>query len=408
MYSQTVAVLEKFDNQHDFERMSADLLIALGRKDVALIAPRGGSDGGMDITFTTESGGKGLACVTLRPDIEAKFNEDFSKRRAGEFEKYILFCTAHLTASKKLKFARYCLDNLQAEFVPQDIESLRGLLDAFTSIRERYLGIKDLRLPQLKLGFYENDHVLDEIARPVLTSWIWTTPEDYAQQVLADKREGLAEILARADSAVPESEVKKFEAEYEKYLAKLKPALIMQFAEKHMPYCRFELRLVNEGTAPATDVSLQMVFPEGSSYIAIDKLDATIKIEEIVPEEPATPKWALSSQALQLLRAAEKSLAFMRVPDLSFLTHSSYLPALSSPFISRQVPYDIITFPFDKNILNKEHKKLGHHRQWEITPVIVYLPPSAQEGVPITYSILADELLDPVTGELKVRWEGEI
>ncbi len=144
MYSQTVAALEKFDNQHDFERMCADILFALGYKDVELIAPRGGSDGGKDITFTTESGGRGLACVTLRGDIEKKFFEDFSKRRAGEFEKYIFFCTAYLTAQQKLKFAQYVVNTLHAELVSQDIEVLRSVLDSvLPSIREQYLGIKD-------------------------------------------------------------------------------------------------------------------------------------------------------------------------------------------------------------------------------------------------------------------------
>ena len=126
MYSKTIDYLEKFDNQHDFERMSADILNALGYKDVVLIAPRGGSDGGRDITFTTESGGKGLGCVTLRKDIEMKFKEDFSKRKAGEYEKYILFCTAYLTASQKLQFTVYCFEKLQALFVPYDMEALRS------------------------------------------------------------------------------------------------------------------------------------------------------------------------------------------------------------------------------------------------------------------------------------------
>ncbi len=144
MYSQTVAAMEKFDNQHDFERMCADILIGIGYKDVVLIAPRGGSDGGRDITFTTESGGRGLACVTLRKDIEKKFFEDFSKRQAGEFEKYIFFCTAYLPTQQKLRFAQHVLNTLQAELVSQDIEALRSILDsALPSIREQYLGIKD-------------------------------------------------------------------------------------------------------------------------------------------------------------------------------------------------------------------------------------------------------------------------
>ena len=38
----TKKALEEFDNQHDFERMCADILNGLGCKDVVLIAPRGG------------------------------------------------------------------------------------------------------------------------------------------------------------------------------------------------------------------------------------------------------------------------------------------------------------------------------------------------------------------------------
>ena len=144
MFSQTRTALQQFDNEHDFERMAADILNALGYTDVVLIAPQGGSDEGKDITFTTESGGKGLACVTLRDDIQRKFDEDFKKRKAGEYEKYILFCTARLTAKQKLQFAAYCLETLQALFVPYDIEALRSLLDStLKSIRETYLHIKD-------------------------------------------------------------------------------------------------------------------------------------------------------------------------------------------------------------------------------------------------------------------------
>jgi hypothetical protein len=66
------------------------------------------------------------------------------KRQAGEFEKYIFFCTAYLSAQQKLRFAQHVLNTLQAELVSQDIEALRSVLDsALTSIREQYLGIKD-------------------------------------------------------------------------------------------------------------------------------------------------------------------------------------------------------------------------------------------------------------------------
>ena len=62
MYSLTKHKIGEFDNQHEFERMCADILNALGYKNITPIAPKGGSDGGRDITFETETGGKGLAC----------------------------------------------------------------------------------------------------------------------------------------------------------------------------------------------------------------------------------------------------------------------------------------------------------------------------------------------------------
>lgn len=151
MYSQTIAVLEKYDNDREFERMCGSIVVAQGYKDVVLVAPRGGSDGGMDITFTTESGEKGLACATLRKDIERKFEEDFSKRKPGEFEKYILFCTAYLTATQKLKFTRFCLEQLEALFTPYDIEGLGILLDStpMLPIRAKFLFISDQERQQI-------------------------------------------------------------------------------------------------------------------------------------------------------------------------------------------------------------------------------------------------------------------
>jgi hypothetical protein len=62
--------------------------------------------------------------VTLRKDIGVKFKQDFSQRTAGEYEKYVLFCTAHLTTPQKRQFTHYCLETLQALFVPYDIEAL--------------------------------------------------------------------------------------------------------------------------------------------------------------------------------------------------------------------------------------------------------------------------------------------
>lgn len=150
MLSLTQAALEAFDNQHDFERMAADVLNACGCTDVVLQAPRGGSDGGRDILFSYDGGRKGLAWVTLRKDIEKKFHEDAGMRRMEEYSKYYLFCTVYLTSGQKNAFSRYCQATLGADFIPQDCEALRSLLDArFPDLRERYL--RHVRLPVSRL-----------------------------------------------------------------------------------------------------------------------------------------------------------------------------------------------------------------------------------------------------------------
>ncbi len=172
MFSLTRNALEQFDNQHDFERMAADILNAIGCTEVVPIAPRGGSDDGKDITFTTESGKKGLACVTLRQDIGVKFKQDFSQRKANEYEKYAFFCTAHLTAKQKRTFIKFCANTLQAELVIYDIEALRSLLDSsLVAVKDRYLNLRDhgkseKQIAENVITFLENRRVLyDPIER---------------------------------------------------------------------------------------------------------------------------------------------------------------------------------------------------------------------------------------------------
>jgi hypothetical protein len=154
MFSLTRMALEAFDNQHDFERMCADILNALGYLNVVLMAPRGGSDGGRDITFIADDNKRGLACVTLRKDIDKKFIEDFSQRKVGDYDVYYLFCNTYLTAQQKDKYTRYCLNNLMTEFTPQDVEALRSLLDST---------LKDIRWNHLRIGDSNIDTLSEKV-----------------------------------------------------------------------------------------------------------------------------------------------------------------------------------------------------------------------------------------------------
>jgi hypothetical protein len=141
MLSQARRALEDFDNQHDFERMAADVLNALGYSDVEPMAPGGGADGGCDIKFR-EGETPGLAFVTLEKKLKEKFKQDLSKQ--GDAEAVIaLFCNVDVTPSMKPALAKDAIVKGYRLLV-FDLERLRSLLDSSLKvIRRRYLHIDD-------------------------------------------------------------------------------------------------------------------------------------------------------------------------------------------------------------------------------------------------------------------------
>jgi hypothetical protein len=141
MFSQTKHSLEEFDNQHDFERMAADILNALGYQGVEPMAPGGGADGGRDIRFS-EGETIGIAFVTLEKKVRDKFKRDLNKQSSAEGV-IALFCSVDVSPSMKLDFAKEAISKgYRLEIF--DLERLRSLLDSnLKEIRRRYLGIDD-------------------------------------------------------------------------------------------------------------------------------------------------------------------------------------------------------------------------------------------------------------------------
>jgi len=256
------------------------------------------------------------------------------------------------------------------------------------------------RMPTLRLGFYEHGQIVDEIIRPMSTAWLWQTPEEYVQEEIDQKREDLAYIVAKANDTVQEDEVRKFTEEYEKYLAKLEHALKMQFIKDYSPYCKFQLTVINEGSAPAQGVGVHIMFPKGAAVVY--ELDDDMEIEVEMPAEPALPEWAKTPvpEWIKNMMPPQSLLSSMNILSRGIAPTLVYKPA---GFYKNT--YYIYNFPFDRNTFEQRTDKLSHHEQWPIKPMAVYLPPSAREGFSIKYSVYADELLEPIAGGLKVRWE---
>ncbi len=141
MLSQTRRALEDFDNQHDFERMAADVLNRLGYGSVEPMAPGGGADRGVDIKFR-EGDVPGMAFVTLNKNVRDKFRRDLAKHPDAEGV-IALFCNVDVSPSMKLSLAKEAIaKGYRLEVF--DLERLRSLLDSsLKDVRRRYLKLDD-------------------------------------------------------------------------------------------------------------------------------------------------------------------------------------------------------------------------------------------------------------------------
>src|SRR5437588_12316405 len=104
MLSKTRRGIEDFDNQHDFERMAADILNGLGYQAVEPMAPGGGGDKGQDIRFR-DGDPAGVALVTLEKKVRGKFKLDLAKQPKAQGV-IALFCNVDVSPSLKLEFAK--------------------------------------------------------------------------------------------------------------------------------------------------------------------------------------------------------------------------------------------------------------------------------------------------------------
>jgi hypothetical protein len=148
MLSQTRHALEAFDNQHDFERMAADVLNHLGYGNVEPMAPGGGADQGVDIRFR-EGDVPGMTFVTLDKNVRDKFRQDLDKH-PGADGVIALFCNVDISPSMKLTLAQEAIaKGYRLEVF--DCERLRSLLDSsLKDVRRRYLKLDDEMAARLR------------------------------------------------------------------------------------------------------------------------------------------------------------------------------------------------------------------------------------------------------------------
>jgi len=217
----TKKALEEFDNQHDFERMCADILNALGCQKVEPMAPSGGPDGGKDIIFY-EGETKCAVFVTLRTDIGKKFDEDSQKLTIQNgFDKIVLFSNQNITRKQKEDFIRL-INSKGIHFLEiYDLERLRSLLDAsLKSIRKKYLQIDDeisekiLAAVKKTLDFPDAVVIESEKPNPLESMFFDILPRKLFYTLLDYNRKDISEITQIG------SELNDFQTDYYQFKQK--------------------------------------------------------------------------------------------------------------------------------------------------------------------------------------------
>jgi hypothetical protein len=172
-----------------------------------------------------------------------------------------------------------------------------------------------------------------------------------------------------------------------------------EFMSKYGQRCELTFLIRNVGTAPITDLVIDLTFPAGT--LVIDACDERKEI--LVPKEPKAswiptpPKtWGIRSFDLGL-DIPSGAFALSRKPTWDLLHEVRRSQATyQGPLCDQTKRSYIVTYLA---------KKLRHEDSWVMPPVVAYLIPINSKGFPIKYNIYSDQGLKKRTGTLNVQWE---
>jgi len=225
-----------------------------------------------------------------------------------------LMATADLGVKSKARqrgfevFAPLETDKLAEELDQRDKELLE--------LRKENQQYKN-RQPRLKVAFVSRETRL-QVQLPTPQSIIEPAEPDMLKQRYPSLKSA-AEIaklptayqLGHALNAVPEWRRERYNAELEQFYEKYEKYRNRVVKLRRMAQCRVELSIIilNEGTAPATDIDVVMKFPEGSFVLKDLKL-----FEE--PKLPAPPEKPISAS----LGAGFLDSPHLRLPEFRNFT----------------------------------------------------------------------------------------
>lgn len=283
---------------------------------------------------------------------------------------------------------------------------LKSTLEAELEATRKDLNEYKNRAPKLEIGFDDGQKTTETIKCPssgynpqhaeILAQ---SLNEEYIPKQIVAQRAEFERILKAAKGRASDYDVREFTDNYVAYLKKLEAARKREFMSKYGQRCEITFLIRNVGTAPITDLVIDLAFPTGTLVI-----DADDERKEImVPKEPKASWMPVQEQPFGVrglgLGIDTSNLALLppRDPTWDLLGEIRRSQAnYRGPLCNQTTESQIVTYLA---------KKLRHGRSWGMLPVVAYLIPKNSQGFSIKYEIFSDQGLKKIAGILNVQWE---
>jgi rRNA-processing protein FCF1 len=181
-------------------------------------------------------------------------------------------------------------------------------------------------------------------------------------------------------------EIERYEREANEYILQYRKYLKDEWNHNELTSRTIEIRLVltNEGTAPADDIDIFLLFEDG-----FDILD-----EENLPDWPEQPKPPTPPQTLR-----DKLMGLNRLYNLDLIRP----PEMPSNLIKK---FDSLTGPIirkkDSYEVSYSVPGLKHNLQIELDPFFLILHETNRSSISFDYAILAANIPEKTEGSLKI------
>lgn len=282
-------------------------------------------------------------------------------------------------------------------------KTLKSTVEAELEATRRELGEYKNRGPKLEFGFDDGQKIVSnmvyhssEYNMEYAKILVQVLDDQYIPKQVVSQRANCEDIIKAAKGSVSETSIKEFSDEYEEYMGKLEPALKQKFMSKYGRRCKLSFVIKNSGTAPMTDLIVELTFPLGT--LVIDADDEGKETE--IPKEPkaswiAEPASAFGKWGLGTGINVPYVIRHDPTWDLIRLVRKSQA-AYEGPLCNSTIESHVVSY---------RAKKLRHGDTWFMPPVVAYFIQEKNNGFPIGYEIYSDQGLKKIAGTVSVQWK---